>query len=183
MADTGASTTIQVGPQLSNVPAQNRRMSIREAGNGATPQEIFFDVFPSDSGLDVSSTSGSIGFPVERIEPIFEVLNFNNSNEAQLTHGNVIGLVLTKLGSFRDQDGNLLSAFISYDGDTSTVRLTQPVFGNVRATYTAPFRRYSFIFNGDCPIAGTLDNCGPTCIVVEAPVSAIIKNFPHQPLR
>lgn len=151
MADVGGSVTISVGPQTSNIAAEVRRMSIREAGNGDIPQEIFFDIFPSDSLLDVSSTSGSIGSPVERIEPIFEILTFNDSNEAQLTHGNVDNLTLTKIGDFRDKDGNLLSSFISYDADSSTVRLTQNVFGNVKATYDAPFRRYPFTFSGDCP--------------------------------
>ena len=151
MADVGGSVTISVGPLVSNIPAEVRRMSIREAGNGSTENEIFFDVFPSDSLLDVSSTSGSIGFPTERSESIFEILTFNNSDEAQLTHGNVDNLTLTKIGNFRDKDGFLLSSSISYDADSSTVRLTQKVFGNVKATYDAPFRRYSFVFNGDCP--------------------------------
>lgn len=151
MADVGGSVTVSVGPLVSNIAAEVRRMSIREAGNGDTPQEIFFDVFPSDSLLDVSSTSGSIGFPSERFESIFEILTFNNSDEAQLTHGNVDNLTLTKIGNFRDKDGFLLSSSIVYDADSSTVRLTQKVFGNVKATYDAPFRRYSFIFSGDCP--------------------------------
>lgn len=149
--EVGGSLTINVGPSISDDAAVNRRLSIRKFGNGFESDEIFVDVFPDAIGLEVSSTSGVLGNFVVRSENIVEFLNFDDIDAVQLQHSDVDELLITKIGDFRSVTGTLLTAIISYDGETSTVRLTQKVYGIIKVTYSAPFRRYTFKFKGDCP--------------------------------
>ena len=150
--EVGGSLTVNVGPSISDDAAVNRRLSIRLFAVGEDPSEILVDIFPDSIGLGVSSTSGVLGNFVSRSENLIEFLDFSDSDAVQLTHSDIENLTLDRIGSFRSVTGALLSAIISYDAETSTVRLTNKVYGIVKATYTAPFRRYTFKFKGRCPI-------------------------------
>lgn len=149
--EVGGSLNVSVGPSISDDAALNRRLTLRKFGNGFEPGEILVDVFPDAIGLTVSSTSGVLGNFVGRSENLVEFLNFTDSDAVQLQHSDIDNLTLDKVGGFKNVKGVSLSAIISFDAETSTVRLTQKVYGIVKATYSAPFRRYTFKFKGDCP--------------------------------
>lgn len=143
-ADTGTG-----GPEASAIA---RRLVWEKFKNGEESNEIIVDLYPSNVIIQTFVTAGFLSSGSPRSKPFSEVLIFSNTDKVSLRYSNVTFLSITKIGTFKDANTGLtVGGSAQHDSVNSEITFSRPIYGTVKVEYTAPYRRFTYTFNGTCP--------------------------------
>ena len=154
MAEQATSVTVNIGAeQFSTDLAVANRLIWELVGEGDDENQVKLNLFPDDSAINVTTTTGSISFADSRIRHVVEVLTFSNSDRVSLRYSNAQSVSITPFGSFLDAvTGNTVPQILKHDFNTSEIVASKKVYGVIRVIYDAPYQEFIYTFPETCPI-------------------------------
>ncbi len=154
MADIRASLTVaftadggdQVGSGFMKLEVDGRDDGLNGGDTNFSPLDNAFILLFTGANVKLNSiitTDGSLATHGAGTVAVSDhVVSFNNTREVQLPYPASSSVALSKVGSVFNSSNNSITGNPVLQSDKVTLRFSEPVTGNWKASYSAPYKAY-----------------------------------------